>query len=229
MASRFLVLAALALAGLLPATIHAQGPPAGEPPQTTERARLRAGPGSQYAVVAVVPAGEPLQVLLRAGEWLRVRYTDAAKRVREGWIAAALLQVPRAAQMKVPEAVQRLVQVVAPRLPLRAAPEATAAVVGSVETGVELEANARVGDWYRVRRADGSEAWVLNADTPTGPALAVNPLPPGRQVAAQRAGDEDARRPQGSDLEPRLPVFDPSRVSPPTLYDARESLPVRDR
>lgn len=228
-ASRLLLAAALALAGLHAPLLLAQAPAAAAALQTTERARLRAGPGAQYAVIGIVPAGEPLQVLQRAGDWVRVRHTDAANRVREGWMAAALLQAPRAVEAKVPESLRRLVQVLAPRLPLRAAPEPAAAIVGSAETGVELEADARLGDWYRVRRADGSNAWILNEETPAGPALAVNPLPPGRQAAYERADADGARRPQGSDLEPRLPVIDPGQVSPPTPYDARESLPVRDR
>ena len=229
MVSRYLLAAALAFTGLSPAAVQAQVSAAGAGLQTTERARLRAGPGSQYAVIGVIPAGEALQVLQRAGEWLRVRYTDATKRVHEGWISAALLQTPRTAEPKLAVAVQLLLQVVAPRVPLRAAPDAAAPAIGSAETGVELEANARAGDWYRILRADGSEAWVLNADTATGPALAVNPLPPGRQVISQHADEDGARRPQGTDLEPRLPVFDPSQVSAPTPYDPRESLPVRDR
>jgi len=229
MAFRFFLAAALVFTGLIPAPVQAQVSSAGISLQTTERVRLRAGPGSQYAVIGVVPAGEALQVLVRAGEWLRVRYTDGAKRVREGWVSAALLHPPQAAKPAVPDAVRLLVQVLAPRAQLRAAPAPAAPVVASAETGVEFEADARLGDWFRVRRADGSHAWILNVDTPSGPALAVNPLPPGRQTAHTGANEEDARRPQGSALESRLPVFDPSQVSPPAPYDARESLPLRDR
>lgn len=225
---RLLACAALAILALAP-DLHAQGSAAGQDLQTSERVRLRVGPGSQYAVIAVIPAGAPLQFLQSSGNWARVRYTDASGRMREGWVGAALLSSPQVPAPAIPEAVQLLVQVVAPRVQLRAAPDAAAPAVANVETGTELEAVARQGDWYRVRRADGSEAWVLNADTPTGPVLAVNPLPAERRFAYERAGEDGARRPQAAEIEPRLPVFDPSQVSAPSPFDARESLPVRDR
>jgi len=225
------LVAATFLAGALLPNIapHAQARGSSANPIAKERVLLRAGPGSQYAVIALIPRGEPLQPLLRNGDWIRVRYTDATKRLREGWVAADQLHTPEPAVPKIPEAAQLLVQVIAPPLPLRAAPDAAAAVIGSVDTGVELEANARLDDWYRVRRADGSEAWILNADTATGRVLAVNPLPAGRRFEYQRDGEEKAQRPQAAPIEPRLPVFDPAQVNPPTAYDARESMPVRDR
>jgi hypothetical protein len=135
-----------------------------------------------------------------------------------------------------------LVQVLIPSAPLHESPNADSAVVGQAEQGVQLEADLRSGEWYRVRRTSGAPAWILNRATEIGPALAVSAFPAdGRlgdestakalSAAPARAADDDLerRRPQGERLEPRLPVIDPNQVSPPTPFDVRTDVPVRDR
>ena len=140
-----------------------------------------------------------------------------------------------------------LVQVLVPLARIHEAPDADSPAIAQVEQGTRLEADRRVGDWYRVRRAGADPGWILNAATPEGRVLAVSPFPPGARVdedAARRDpsalerpdGDtlaqSDAvtrRRPQGEPLEPRLPVIDPAQVSPPTPFDPRLEVPVRDR
>ena len=134
-------------------------------------------------------------------------------------------------------------------------PETDALVVGRLDQGVEVEATARSGDWYRIRRAAGDEGWVLNSKTATGTTLMdVRPFPPDSRIAYE-AGATDPRvpqsltpeeraerekaardaasaierqRPQGAPLEPRLPLVDSSRVGLPSPYRS-DDIPVPDR
>jgi len=152
-----------------------------------------------------------------------------------------------------PAATERfLVQVLVTRAPLHEKPDAESPVIGRVEQGVQLEADAKSGEWYRVRRVGAPPAWILNAVGPTGASLAVAPFPadsrlgteaagrdprvpqsltPEERAAAEKSADAglDRARPQGQRLEPRLPVIDPSKVSAPTPYALREEVPVIDR
>lgn len=48
---------------------------------------LRAGAGTDYRILAMLPSGEPLQVLERAGDWTRVRAGEAG----QGWVLSRYL------------------------------------------------------------------------------------------------------------------------------------------
>jgi len=85
-----------------------------------------------------------------------------------------------------------LLHVEAPEVLIHEKPEAAAPVVGRLEQGVEIEADRKSGDWYRVRRASGQEGWVLNAAGATGPTMVVRPFPEDRRIAYE-AGAIDPR------------------------------------
>jgi hypothetical protein len=122
-----------------------------------------------------------------------------------------------------------LLQVLVPEATVHEKPDAESAVVGRVEQGAQLESDMRAGDWYRVRREGAAPAWVLNAATSTGPALSVIPFPADRRIDLGSAPDLERRRPQGTRLEPRLPVIDPAKVEAPSPFDLRQEVPVIDR
>lgn len=130
-------------------------------------------------------------------------------------------------------------------------PDSAGLVVGRLEQGVEVEAEVKAGEWYRIKRASGEPGWVFNATTASGTAMAVRPFPADRRIGYE-AGAPDPRvaqslpraqtpaergqqpdlerqRPQGAPLEPRLPLIDPSRVEPPSPLYRSEEIPVRDR
>ena len=126
-----------------------------------------------------------------------------------------------------------LVQILVTRAPLHETPDADAPVIGQVEQGTQLEADQRRGEWYRVLRAGAEPAWILNAPTPTGTALAVSPFPAGRRIDTEAARrdprapeslpkeklakrdepDVERRRPQGERLEPRLPLIETATLA----------------
>ena len=132
-------------------------------------------------------------------------------------------------------------------------PNLEAPIIGQVEQGVQFEADAKSGAWYRVKRVGADPAWILDAPVASGMTLAVAPFPADSRIGVEAASrdpralqalspdelaarlaprDEtelERRRPQGERLEPRLPVIDPSQVSPPTPFDLRTEVPVRDR
>ena len=167
-------------------------------------------------------------------------------------VAAATTPEPAAAATTPPPE-RYLVQVLVTSVPLYTSPDAAAPMLARVEQGAQLEADAKRGDWYHVKRADGDEGWVLNAPADGGTTLAVRPFPADRRIAyeakaldprapeslisektaeAQSAPEEagiERRRPTGTPIEQRLPVIDPSQVAPPSPLLPREDLPVRDR
>ena len=223
-------------------------------------ARMRAGPSEDEAILARLFRGEVVQLLLQEGGWSKIRRIKGALLDREGWVRSDLIQLadaPQAPANNEAAAVSNpryLVQVLLPNIPVYASPDATQPVIARAEQGAELEADLQQGDWYRVKRAGGDAAWILNAPTATGPTLGVQPFPLDRRIAgvgkldprraesltpeqaaeaaANQRREENAvarNRPQGAPLEPRLPVIDPSKVEPPSPFLRREEIPVRDR
>ncbi len=145
------------------------------------------------------------------------------------WAAAFALLLCAAFAAVAAEQQRYLIQVLVPQAPLHEKPDPESAVVGRAEQGTQLEADERLGEWYRVRRTGLEPAWIFNGPTLTGNTLDVRPFPTDSRIATAPPEDLERRRPQGDRLEPRLPVIDPSKVSPPTPYDLREEVPVRDR
>ncbi len=154
-----------------------------------------------------------------------------------------------------PGAERFLLHVEVPEVLIYEKPDAAASVVGRLEQGIEVAADQKTGDWYRIKRVSGEEGWVLNATLATGAAMVVRPFPADRHIAYE-AGSADPRvpqslppeklaeqaeaskmeeprierqRPQGAPIEPRLPLIDPSRVVPPSPLYLSEELPIRDR
>ncbi len=161
---RVLRLAACVLMALLPlATALASAPQQeGIVATPNEALRLRAGPGTAYATLAIVPRGEPLPVLARneAGNWIKVRYRDQI-----GWVAAwfttvagDLLSVPVEGASASPSAV---VAIPSDVLMLRSGPGTGYRALGRVPAGAALPVLGRSADgaWFHVEHA-GRRGWV---------------------------------------------------------------------
>jgi SH3-like domain-containing protein len=180
---------------------------------TRARANLRMGPGYTHRLAAVLGPGERVEILDVSGVWTRVRRLAADARVREGWVATELLQIPQASKPAPKPAFEDfpdkplLVQILVPQIEIRDEPLLAAPVTGRVEVGVDLEATTRFGDWYRVRRPTGGSGWILNALTATGPALAVTPWPAGRRLAYE---EHDPQRALAGKPPPASPDMPPS-------------------
>lgn len=155
----------------------------------TDALRLRAGPGTEYATLAIVPRGDPLPVLARneAGNWIKVRYRDQV-----GWVAAwfttiagDLLSVP-VGENSAPAALAAVTAIPSDVLILRAGPGTGYAALGRVPAGAALPVQGRSADsaWLYVEHA-GRRGWVaawlcaLSGDPASVPLLTAEGLPAG--------------------------------------------------
>lgn len=162
---------------------------------------------------------------------------------------------PTDAQAPTAAAERYLLHVEVPEVFIYDKPDATALVIGRLEQGIEVEADQKAGDWYRIKRLSGEAGWVLNATLASGPAMVVRVFPADRRIAyeagsidprvphslppeklaeqaAARKNEEpaiDRQRPQGAPIEPRLPVIDPTRVQPTSPLFRSVEIPIRDR
>ena len=171
--------------------------------------------------------------------------------------AQAPVSEPAAAVAK-PEASapeRYLLHVEVPQVAIYDQPDTAALVVGRLEQGIELAADQKNGDWYRIKRRSGEDGWVLNETRTTGPLMRVRPFPADGRIAYEAAATDprvaeslppekaaelaearkteepaiDRSRPQGIVLEPRVPLIDRKRVTPTSPLYLSEELPIRDR
>lgn len=86
---------AVALAATFTTVAGAGAAAAAQGAMTIGTLNLRAGPGTQYPVVSVLPGGAPVTLY---GCTADTRWCDAAWQGRRGWLAAGYVQVMRAGQ-----------------------------------------------------------------------------------------------------------------------------------
>lgn len=99
-----------------------------------DNVNLRSGPDTKYSVLYELPAGYPLKVVSRKGEWLKV--SDFEK--DQGWIYASLVSQTRYVIVTVKEG------------NVRSGPGVNYDKVGSVSREVILRQVKRDGDWVQV-------------------------------------------------------------------------------
>jgi uncharacterized protein YgiM (DUF1202 family) len=66
---------------------------------TTSKVNVRSGPGTEYKVIERVKKGEPLDIVEKKGDWLRIRRQGG----REGWIHAKLVKATSPSTIRVNE------------------------------------------------------------------------------------------------------------------------------
>jgi hypothetical protein len=146
------------------------------------------------------------------------------------------------------------VQILAPPVVVHAEPDATSAVLAELQQSARLEADQRLGNWYRIHLADGRTGWIGYVVGKTSPNFAVDAAPGLARAAPSAAGTAAAptaatpeapspvaatetlpddrivqQRPMGMPLEPVIPEIDPKQVPPPEPLLPRETIPVPDR
>ena len=75
---------------------------------------LRGGPGNEFRILRMLPAGTPVEILERGEGWSRVRATDT-----EGWLLTRLLSNEQAARQRLGEAEARAARLVKENAALR--------------------------------------------------------------------------------------------------------------
>ena len=68
------------------------------------RAHLRAGPGLEYRILKILPAGSIVKTLGRDGDWVRVQHTDL-----EGWLPGDYVSSNEPASVQLPRVRDKLV------------------------------------------------------------------------------------------------------------------------
>ena len=131
----------------------------------------------------------------------------------------------------------RVLQVMAPTVVLRAAPDTNARPVATIDRGRELQVLSQRGPWFEVRHAAGdlSTSWVLQEpdrhDQLTVEWVEVRAMP--RPADAERGVDGTAmpiyRPGESAPRAVTLPGIEPGQIPPPKANLPRESLPLPDR
>ncbi|MGS0763256.1 N-acetylmuramoyl-L-alanine amidase [Syntrophomonas curvata] len=146
---------------------------------------LRSGPGTGFDVVGSASQGEILTLLDVKGEWYQVKTVAGL----QAYIKASFTQktekpVPGNNTGPVPPpaaASGKQVEVTSGTVFLRSGPGSSYDKTGSVSGGDILLVLGQEGDWYKIKKADGSSAYVAgwlvqpaNAAAPTTPATPNN-------------------------------------------------------
>jgi uncharacterized protein YgiM (DUF1202 family) len=223
------------------ATSGIAAPAPATPPVAGERGEisgnqvtLRAGPGRHHQALGWMKSGETVMVLGREEQWLRVERSGVPAGRATGWVAAELVRIqPRAAPVvdPVPVAGRFLVLVQSPLADIHEAPSADSTLLSRAETGTQLEADAQLGDWYRVRRPSGGTGWIRQVRDPAGDALGVTAPAEGQRLAYE-AGRLDPRAP--ASLKPAAPpssggpVAGDAAATPVPSADAAAPVPASD-
>ena len=152
---------------------------------TTTGVNLRSGPGTNYDIVGSANQGEILTLLDVKGDWYQVK-TSAGL---QAYIKATFTEkTEKAAPAPVPAHVPSQpvppastsvsqVEVISGTVYLRSAPDSNSTSMGTVQGGDILSVVGQEGDWYKIRKADGSSAyiagWLVSSTDTAIPALAI--------------------------------------------------------
>jgi SH3-like domain-containing protein len=111
---------------------------------SSDKARMRSGPGEKYPIKWELGVGYPLKVIGRQGNWIKV--TDFESDT--GWIYKKLVG-------KTPHLIVKNKETT-----LRKGPGKNQPVVGNATRGVVLRTLNRKPGWAQVRHATGLTGWV---------------------------------------------------------------------
>ena len=151
---------------------------------------LRSGPGTGFDVVGSANQGETLTLLDVKGEWYQVKNAAGLQAyIKASFTEKTEKPVPTNPSnnsdnqpVTPPAAVtSKQVEVISGTVFLRSGPGSNFDQIGSVSGGDILSVLSQEGDWYKIKKADGSSAYVAgwlvqltNAAVPTTPATPGN-------------------------------------------------------
>jgi N-acetylmuramoyl-L-alanine amidase len=126
---------------------------------------LRSGPGTSYGIVGQVSQGDTLTLLATEGDWYKVQtpqgkvcYIAASLASKAGsGSTTAPSQTPPPAQ---PPTSGKQVQVISGPINVRSGPGTNYDKVGMIPDQGVFPVVTTQGDWYKIRLADGTDAWV---------------------------------------------------------------------
>jgi cell wall-associated NlpC family hydrolase len=131
-----------------------------------DRLNLRNGPGTEYDIIGRMPAGTPLQVIGKHGDWLQVR-----ERVDKPlfWVSTELVNMPDGALWTLFDVADQDIPAPPPPkvatvnetgLALRDGPGTNYFALTKLQAGAKLDLLERYQDWYHVGIPGGNDGWV---------------------------------------------------------------------
>ncbi len=145
---------------------------------------LRSGPGINYDIVGSINQGEILTLLDITGDWYKVRTPAGLQAYIKAEFAettekATVVNTPAAVPGQLASSVLtsiNQVEVISGNVYLRSGPGSNFDQIGSVSEGDILSVLGQEGDWYKIRKSDGSSAyiagWLVQSSNASVPALA---------------------------------------------------------
>lgn len=125
---------------------------------TADSLNIRSGPGTSFGINGNAKKGDRLPVTAQNGDWHKVQVGNVT-----GWVANWLVSIhtaPSPAPAQPNNTASQVAVINADNLNLRGGPGTQHNVAGQVSRGIRLPIISRSGDWYQVRQANGSTAWV---------------------------------------------------------------------
>jgi N-acetylmuramoyl-L-alanine amidase len=207
---------------------------------TTNGVNLRSGPGTNYDIVGSANQGEILTLVDVKGDWYQVKTsaglpayikasftekTEKAEKAASVPVPASSTPVP--SQPTPPTAtVVRQVEVISGTVYLRGGPGSDFEQIGSVSKGDILSVLGQEGDWYKIKRADGTSAyiagWLVQSTNVAVPAMATPDSNPSAAPVLATPISNPAGVPQVI-LDGRQLTFE----VPPIIENGRTLVPLR--
>jgi uncharacterized protein YgiM (DUF1202 family) len=126
---------------------------------------LRDGPGTNYVPMAKLNASTQLELFEIYQDWFHVGVPGGG----EGWVKGEFLSVEESVVKRllvaeaIPDPNPALVGVISEnQVNLRRGPDSRYAKVGQIDAGAWVDLIGKNKDWFQIRLADGSKAWVFS-------------------------------------------------------------------
>jgi SH3-like domain-containing protein len=111
---------------------------------SVSKANMRSGPGTKHEILWSVGKYYPVDTLKKSGSWYKIRDFEGD----EAWIHESLLK-------KIPAIIVK-----APLVNVREKPSTDSRILFQAEKGVSFKRLGKMGDWFKVRHADGDIGWI---------------------------------------------------------------------
>lgn len=118
-------------------------------PKDPEGLRLRQGPGTTYPIITVLTPDQGVKVLGREGDWYKVQTRDGQTAWAAAWVARLVYDDEEA-----------WAEITGDNLNVRKGPGTQYAALTQLNSGDRVRLLEVVDDWWRIRLADGREAWI---------------------------------------------------------------------
>ena len=122
---------------------------------TATTLNVRAGARTDREVVATVTSGTSLTILDETGDWYKVKLANGTV----GW--AVKSYITKGSSIAASTSFPRTAHVTATSLNIRSGVRTDREVVATISQGTQVTLLSSMGDWYKVKLADGTIGWAV--------------------------------------------------------------------